>query len=168
MGIQPWVAANRPSGKRYSLPRWRRISGPAPIVCALLVMIIAFCSCSAATIQSQGTRSYKAGHTYAANYAAAYRVSLKQFCRDHKVECPDKETGPIIYPASSAQKWCTILMSDETSFKGNREDWVAGCVNSSKGARFVDPTSNSSGTLKLKTWKTESSSNTYTITIRSH
>ena len=147
---QPFVEARPLSGMHHSLPRKRRISVPGLMVCALFAMAIIFSSCSAATIQSQGTRSYDAGHAYAANYAAKFRVSAYKFCRTHKTDCFGKDSGPLTYPASTPQKWCTILGSGETSFKSNPEDWVAGCVKAFKGARFVDPWGTSSGTIPIR------------------
>ena len=164
MAKQP-AKAGSTSGNRFSFPRLRRIVGVGPIACATLVMSFAWCSCSAATTQSQETRSYKAGHAYEAKNAAVYRVSLKELCREHRVMCPGNKTGPITYPASTAQNWCTVLLTGDASFKGDREEWVAGCVSSTKGARFIEPPGPS--TVKFKTLPAWPSSNGYTIAVES-
>ena len=147
----PFADMSPPSWRRSSLFVGRRTSGLAAIGCGLLATIAFSCGSSSAAVQSKVTPAYDAGHTYAAKYAATFRTDLDHFCRKHKVDCPGKETGPITYPASTPQKYCALLMTGDTSFNGNRADWVAGCVSSFKDARFIDPGSISSGaTIQLR------------------
>ncbi len=114
------------------------------IIGVLAVMALVFCGSSAGALQSHRSRSYIAGRRFAATYVVMFRTADNKVCAKTGLHCPATEkSGLIIYPVATAKGWCTLLMKGDVAFRGDRNQWLAGCVSTVKDADFLHAPSGS-------------------------
>jgi hypothetical protein len=91
----------------------------------LAVAASLFWASSAGAVQSRNSRSYLVGR----RFTAAYVVRLQSAERSHTV----------VIPVSNSKNFCAALKKDDSAFRGDGDQWDAGCVSSLRDAVFVNP-----------------------------